>query len=424
MKKLWLAVGMFAAVGLFAAVSLGTLSLVNLLQGATRVGAQGFGGHQDALDQVSDCCRFDILRWEAAQVTRFALTLALVPPLRKVTDEDLATVRRFFSLTRDIARADFDLNREGVGAQRASLAERLEGLKNQQEKLRPKTERVIAALVTNKLQESGLSKPMPLRPDLVWPPVAFTMQRPPSVLVVSPRSEIKQERLWVLEPGLTDTQIENLEQDTEALGWSSIVEPTGGYSTYPTIISNTSGQSFAVNSAAHEWSHTYLFFKPLGGNYFRSREMRSINETVADIIGRETSAAVMQQYFPASPTQGGSDGAAPAFDFRSEMRETRLEAERLLARGNVTGAEAYMEERRQRFVQRGYNIRRLNQAYFAFHGAYADSPGSVSPIGPQLDALFQKTGSLHAFVAAIEDVASFDEYNALLRNYGIQEVTP
>ena len=83
-----------------------------------------------------------------------------------------------------------------------------------------------------------------------------------------------------------------------------------------------------------------------------------------------------------------------------------------------------MEQRRHLFVQRGYNIRRLNQAYFAFHGTYADSPGSVSPIGPQLDALFKKTGSLRAFVTVIEDVASFDEYIALLRNYGIQEVTP
>ena len=42
-----------------------------------------------------------------------------------------------------------------------------------------------------------------------------------------------------------------------------------------------------------------------------------------------------------------------------------------------------MEERRLLMVEHGYPIRVLNQAYFAFHGAYAESPASSSPIGAQ-----------------------------------------
>ncbi len=43
-----------------------------------------------------------------------------------------------------------------------------------------------------------------------------------------------------------------------------------------------------------------------------------------------------------------------------------------------------MELRRQVFVDHGYIIRKLNQAYFAFYGAYADSPVSAAgedPVG-------------------------------------------
>ncbi len=47
----------------------------------------------------------------------------------------------------------------------------------------------------------------------------------------------------------------------------------------------------------------------------------------------------------------------------------------LLAAGKIEEAEAYMEARRQVFWDNGYAIRKLNQAYFAFYGAYADVPG-------------------------------------------------
>jgi hypothetical protein len=43
--------------------------------------------------------------------------------------------------------------------------------------------------------------------------------------------------------------------------------------------------------------------------------------------------------------------------------------------GKVELAEEFMEERRQFFWKKGYHIRKLNQAYFAFHGAYAGRRG-------------------------------------------------
>ena len=67
-------------------------------------------------------------------------------------------------------------------------------------------------------------------------------------------------------------------------------------------------------------------------------------------------------------------------------------ADEMLAQGDVEGAEEYMEERRRFLVSLGYYIRKLNQAYFAFHGSYSTSPTSVDPIGEALQRLRQAFG--------------------------------
>ena len=57
-----------------------------------------------------------------------------------------------------------------------------------------------------------------------------------------------------------------------------------------------------------------------------------------------------------------------------------------------------MEQKRQFLVSKGYYIRKLNQAYFAFYGTYADSLTSISPIGVELKALREKSASLKEFL--------------------------
>ena len=93
------------------------------------------------------------------------------------------------------------------------------------------------------------------------------------------------------------------------------------------------------------------------------------------------------------------------------MRETRLRVDDLLAEGRVEEAEAYMEERRLIFVEQGYGLRKLNQAYFAFHGSYATSPSSGNPIGGQLEWLRAQSPTLRDYVRT---VSSFARYDVLL----------
>ena len=82
----------------------------------------------------------------------------------------------------------------------------------------------------------------------------------------------------------------------------------------------------------------------------------------------------------------------------------------MLADDNIEGAEAYMEERRRLFVAQGYNIRKINQAYFAFYGSYATGPGATSPIGEQLRELRRESDSLKEFLDTVAQFGSYGEY--------------
>ena len=67
---------------------------------------------------------------------------------------------------------------------------------------------------------------------------------------------------------------------------------------------------------------------------------------------------------------------------------------------------------RKVFAEHGYLIRKLNQAYFAFYGAYADSPGGAAgedPVGPAVRALRARSISLTDFLETIASMSSFEE---------------
>jgi hypothetical protein len=104
------------------------------------------------------------------------------------------------------------------------------------------------------------------------------------------------------------------------------------------------------------------------------------------------------------------------------MHVTRLEADRLLAEGRVEEAEAYMEIRRQFFLENGYLIRKLNQAYFAFHGSYAAEPGGAADsagaaLGEQLRKLKEKTLSYAQFMRLVAWRWRLDQFQALFQTF-------
>lgn len=280
--------------------------------------------------------------------------------------------------------------------------------------LQPTAEAIIQEQVASVLAEEGFGFL-----GQIVPPVQMRMTPLPLVLIVSPRERIAQLYNVPLEHGLSIVTREELESAIDQeLDRSSLVVPIGGMGFYPSMIIETSDLSFLMDVVAHEWTHQWLTLRPLGRRYLASPEMRTINETVASIAGAEVGAAVVARFYPelvpaplpAAPVRPAPE-EPPAFDYQAEMAETRRRVDELLAAGKVEEAEAYMEARRVLFVENGYLIRKLNQAYFAFYGAYADTPGAAGedPVGPAVVALREQSASLHEFLQRVAPIASFAE---------------
>src|SRR3972149_1829631 len=126
----------------------------------------------------AECCRFTVVAWETQQLTLLALSWLLLPAVGHIQEEDLATTRRFFTLTRALSTTELDINRTDPGTLKDAMTEGYQNLTRERQRLELPTQRVMAALISRRLAAGGLAQPLPLRADVVWPPVAFTIQRP------------------------------------------------------------------------------------------------------------------------------------------------------------------------------------------------------------------------------------------------------
>lgn len=294
---------------------------------------------------------------------------------------------------------------------------------DRQKELAPFAESILQAQISEavaQLDLTAIGQPIP--------PVLYHSSPTPLALIVSSREKIEQTANISVLPTLTIDEQINLEDTVaESLDVSTLVVRIGGVGVYPTMVMETTDLRWMLSTIAHEWIHNYLNIRPLGLNYSTTPELRTMNETTASIAGDEIGNLVLETHYPeflASNTNGNlvlfnepflppiiADDPPP-FDFRAEMHETRVTADEMLAEGKVKEAEAYMEERRQFFWQNGYLLRKLNQAYFAFHGAYADVPGGAAgedPVGPAVRTLRAQSASLEDFINTIAWMTSFDQ---------------
>ncbi len=339
--------------------------------------------------------RFDLVRWERDTVAGKWL-YRLGAPFRDDPAADDAVARYF------AAPAD--------SADRRRLENTVEAALNG---------RIDAAV-----RARGLHGAVPV-PGSVFPPVNVELTQPPRVLVQSPRARIERSSTALLRPDLTAAEAVEVERADEAAhpDRSSLVVGAGGVAAYPAIVSSNERYEDTVATAAHEWTHHYLTFYPLGRAYFGSRDAVAINETVADIVGAEIAADVVARW--ATPAAGAASTPAPTptpsgtpspprVDVNAVLRDLRREVDGMLAAGQVEAAEARMEAVRQQLWDGGYRIRRINQAYFAWYGSYAARPDATDPLGAQLREVRERSGSLATFLEAIRAVTSRREVVALL----------
>lgn len=369
------------------------------VQGSTLVQADT----SQVMRRYTRSVEFDFTGWtaRAAAVRWEQLASGEVSYLDEETRIDI--VREYFQLTRDIRQVEAaislvfsDPEIENPEMEAGDLIETRDGLQEQRVQIQGEAESIMAQQVAAVLAEDGigfLGAPVP--------PVSFHITDTPYALIVSPREVIRQDASIQLDADLSLEERAALEdQVEEAQDVSALVVPTGGIGIYPTMVLESTSLPWILEVISHEWTHNYLSLRPLGMKYSASNDLRTMNETTASLIGREISRRVLERYYPdllppdVIPGAGESqEPVEPVFDFHAEMRETRVTVDAMLEEGEIEEAEQYMEQRRAFFWENGYAIRKLNQAYFAFHGAYADTPGGGAagsdPVGEAVRALWR-----------------------------------
>lgn len=390
---------------------------------------------QNEIDRVRAYTRsieFDYLSWMLSAIDLKIQQGAVGIPGYLDREQSSTAVSDYLHLTQHLMDAQDALTKiyanPSITDKRAAsehVRTQLDALISQQAAAAPIAEGILQGQVSQVAADLGLTTLGQPIPSVLYHETAV-----PDALIVSPRNVIEQTANISITAGLpADEQTALEDRVMKGLNVSALVVPIGGVGVYPTMIMQTTDLHWLTSTIGHEWTHNFLEFRPLGLLYDKTPELRTMNETTADIVGGEIGAEVIQLYYPnlhsavaPSPDLGlvafpfshpnPGDVPRPPFDFRAEMHKTRVTVDALLAQGKISEAETYMEQRRQIFVQNGYDIRRLNQAYFAFYGAYADVPGGAAgedPVGPAVRSLRAQSRSLADFLNRISWMTSFSE---------------
>jgi hypothetical protein len=381
---------------------------------------------------------FDYIEWMANAAALKLRAAAVSVPHTFNREEQKQIVMEYFRNTQSILEKEYQLSQLYANASITDketatqpIREDLAKLYTRQHQITPLAEGILQEQVTQILAEINLTAAGQPLPNVWYHSTAL-----PMALIVSPRDHIEQTANISVNTNLTvDAQVKLEEDVAQGLGVSSLVVQIGGVGVYPTMVARSTNMPWVLNTIAHEWIHNYLTLRPLGFLYAESPELRTMNETTASIAGDEIGALVIETFYPElKPAASFPDLelvslrfdrpdpetlVRPPFDFRAQMHETRINADALLAEGKIEEAEAYMEDRRQVFLKNGYLLRKINQAYFAFYGAYADAPGGAAgqdPVGPAVRELRARSESLAEFVNTMSWMWSFEQLQDTLNS--------
>ncbi len=358
--------------------------------------------------------KYSLLNWETSHFLDkwFHKLFDLMPWTTELSREERFTqIIEFFDLGEEAREFERRLLNSPSGCEaETGLRADIERISQRRGELQAAVEESIESEISKVLAEEGFAS----RIGLIFPPVDTVFARSPGVLILSPRDRIHRQESILMKPGLNGDIRDRIEDRIlEDRNLAALVESTGGVAVFPSVVSDSGGLRHSVVTAAHEWLHHWFFFQPLGQHFWDNSDMTTLNETAATLGGQ----AIGDRVFTAITGEQVSRDAEPpgpvdpdAFNFNDEMRETRLRTEGLLMQGKIEEAEAYMEERRLFFEENRFLIRKINQAFFAFHGSYATSAASVSPIDDQLRQLQNQSESLEDFLKTVGTFGSYGEF--------------
>ncbi|NJN82480.1 MAG: hypothetical protein HC802_09540, partial [Caldilineaceae bacterium] len=307
---------------------------------------------------------FDLVGWEIDAVGEKIDAFFAQPASSLTADQGADLVRAYLARAGEMQQIEAAINRvvsgnsdAGDDPEVATLQTQLAEKRAEQQSIRQTVEQVIQGQVGRELVAADFAVF-----GRAAPPVQFTFTEPPKKMVVSPRDRIETVYTRMLAPEIDLEAIEHSEQTIAyEHGLSGYITNIGGLGAFPTMVIDRASLPWVLSTVAHEWVHNYLVFFPLGWNYFSSGEMSTINETVAEIVGNEIGERALIAHYPEfappeDPSQAPNDEAQtapetrpswppldgawpenplapppqepPRFDFRTEMRQTRLEVDR------------------------------------------------------------------------------------------------
>jgi len=376
---------------------------------------------------------FNFVTWELETLARKVAFGALNP--QRFMDEDqrarfvlgyLGQVRDATRLADEISRAYSNLQIDDPATATREQQQTLADLRARMQRSGLVAEAILGEQVSAVLRSGGFGALAQ-----ILPPVSGSFTPLPYLLIISPREIIQSTYQRPLVAGLTAADQDAIEKELESQfpDKSAYVTGIGGLAAYPAMLLESSSLDWVSDVIAHEWAHHYLVFYPLGFYYDRSGETRTLNETAASLLGEWAGQEVILRFYtpyfertkrlPNALTLTEEAVAANQahFDFGAEMHLTRVTVDQLLADGKIEEAEAYMEERRRYFVANGYLLRRLNQAYFAFHGAYASEPGAAGedPIGPAVRLAWALSATPREFLHTLGPITTLAALEAQIR---------
>ena len=397
-------------------IGIASLLLVIYLSGGCAPGRSV----DNQLNSIVRPYRFNLIGWEYRALSN-ELNQWIFGSSEEIDGEADVVVEYFFAVER-LKTLESEIAAVKAGSEQSGLApleDELNMLQEQVGALGSKVEGLIEKQIRETLAEQGIFHPMDRYITLKFgfPPVNFILEKPPLLLVVSPKDRIESIKEITLRQDISLEEVKDIEAAVDDLGVSSLVIELGGIATYPTFVTNDASLKFTLDTATEEWLHQYLAFKPLGFLYLldltgvsQNYDIATMNETVAGMVSKEIGAMIREKYYPQFDNGDSQPpGAESEFDFNREMREIRRAVDSYLAQGEIELAEGFMEQKRLYLASNGYYIRKLNQAYFAFHGTYANRPTSISPIGLELGQLRSQSASLKVFLDTVAGMTSRQE---------------
>ena len=207
------------------------LAVMSFLLGSLVSGCASGQDFDSQVRAITKPYQFNLVKWELNALGEEATNLFTGG--HENTDDGLNVVSEYFSNVKRIRRLESEIKAIIAGTRQGDLAtleNELSWLSQKNAAAADTIEAILETQVREALSRQGIYNPVHKYTGfkIGFPPVNFELERPPHLLVISPRDRIESIREITLLPEMTQDEIESIEAKIDTLGVSSLVVGLGG----------------------------------------------------------------------------------------------------------------------------------------------------------------------------------------------------